>query len=91
MSIGQALALLGLLLMLMHDGFRELFLTAVAFVLFWGWVLILPVMLWALFAGVPRERAASAPDVAPGPGTLLLFGVWWASCLYVALRWLLFG
>ena len=86
-SIGQALALLALLLMLMDDGFRELFFTAIGYVLFWGWLFILPVVLWALFVVVPSGRA----DVAPGSGTLLLFGLWWAIVFYLALRWLLLG
>ena len=82
MSIGQALALLALLLVLsLNDGFRELFLTVVGFVRFWGVVLALPPFLWALFVAVPSGRA----DVTPGPGTWLLFGLWWAFVLYAAL------
>ena len=72
MSIGQALALLALLLMLsLNDGFRELFLTVVGFVLFRGVVLALPPFLWSLFVAAPSGRA----DVTPGPAWLS-FGLW---------------
>ena len=82
-SIPQALALLALLLLLTDDGFRELFLTAIGYVLFWGGLLILPVFLWALLVAAPRGHA----DM--GPGTRLLFGLWWALILYFALTFLL--
>ena len=81
MIIGQALALLGLLLMLwLHEGFRELFLMVVGFVLFRGAVLALPPFLWAMLVAVPSGRA----DATPGQGTWLLFGLWWAFVLYAA-------
>jgi len=84
-SVPQALALLALLFMLTDDGFRELFLTTIGYVLFLGVLLILPVFLWALLVAVPRGHA----DVAPGSGTLLLWGLWWALILYFALRFVL--
>jgi len=65
-----------LLMLRLHDGFRELFLTVVAFVLFRGVVLALPSFRAMLVAASSRRA-----DVTPGPGTWLSFGLWWAFAL----------
>lgn len=81
MTIRQALLLIGFLILLLDDGFRELFFSALGVVLFLAVALGSPVFLYALIVG---ERA----DHRPGPGTWLLFGLWWALLLFLLIRWL---
>ena len=89
MTIGQALVLIGFLLLLLHDGFRVLFFSAFGVVLVWAAVLGMPVFLWALIvSGGADDRA----DIRPSPGTWLLFGVWWTGVLFLLIRgWLVGG
>ena len=81
MTIRQALALIGFLILLMDDGFRKLFFSALGVVLFLAAGLGMPVFLYALIVG---ER----PNHRPGSGTWLLFGLWWAGWLFLLIRWL---
>lgn len=60
MTIRQALLLIGFLILLLDDGFRELFFSALGVVLFLAVALGSPVFLYALIVG---ERA----DHRPGP------------------------
>ena len=46
--------LIGFLLLLLHDGFRVLFFSALGVVLLWGAILGMPVFLWALDRERPR-------------------------------------
>ena len=86
MTIPQALALIGFLSLLLDDGFRVLFFSALGVVLFWAATLGMPVFLWAL---IVSSRVEYRADPRPGSGTWLLFVVWWAACLFtLVVGWL---
>ena len=86
MTIRQALALIGFLILLLHDGFRVLFFSALGVVLFWAAVLGMPLFLWPL---IVSGRGDYRADPRPGPGTWLLFVVWWVGYLFtLVVGWL---